>query len=144
MHPRISMMATQIGVELTMPVSSEAEVFLKEMDNWMSRCQMKDRIYELVNKDMKEKKFSTSLFKGSLEVCPKMLMGDDSSVKKMRFVWKAGLASLVKKMFHERMVRKCKKLQTQDDTMSEHDDSKAKTTLSLEFEAVGDFAPNFF
>ena len=50
MHPRISMMATKIGVELTLPVSSDAEVFLKKMDNWMSRCQMKDGLYELVAK----------------------------------------------------------------------------------------------
>ncbi len=152
------MMATKIGVELTMPVSSDAEVLLKKkLDNWMSRCQMKERIYEFVKDgnarfvDKKEKKFSTSLFKGSLKVCPKDRKGDDSEVKKMRFVWKAGFASLAKKKLHERMRRKCKKLYTLDDTMSEQD-SMAKTALacvlkemtSLEREAFGEFAPKYF
>ena len=69
----------------------------------------------------------------------------------MRFVWKAGFASLVKKKFHERMMRKCKKMQTLDDTVSEHD-SRTKTALScvlkemtsLEREAFGEFAPKNF
>ena len=149
------MMATKIGVELTLPVSSDAEVFLKKLDSWMSRCQMKERI-EFVKDgnarfvDKKEKKFSTSLFKGSLKVCPKDRMGDDSEVKKMRFVWKAGFASLVMKEFHERMTRKCKKMQTLDEAVSEHD-SMTKTALacvlkemtSLEREAFGEFAPKY-